>query len=448
MKRTFATFLSVFLFLCVTALPGAELLAAEDPKALDREINRAEYYVTEFEKEIKRLRGGRSERYFNKKEASERVKSLHERHPGDPRVQALFERMRGALMGSKGDFITITPEMLAYREQEKNLQERFARIADEAWAELLQQEEAKLVQTVFPTPNWEEVSLESLRDSSVVLSDVRWPMDEFIGATGKFIAVGAPSKGYWFINSGGRQWVGPWEAVKRYRRQVDSELEEQKSWTVLARITDLAVEIPQAEEKKTMAPQWGWVVRPVAIHAPGKVTALYAAEQAQSGKFAGEEQVAELKSRGYSVKDLPEHATPIQVMETFVTAIKEKNIDLYLKCIDPARLEGRYGEAMVKGFHWDLHQARFRKHYVAVTFDEPRIVVNKGFDEGDDADSYFLSDSQKETARKIQGTKVEYAYVDCKAWDENGRQYGSPKEYTLKRVDGGRWMIETYDIPF
>ncbi len=448
MKRMFVTFLSVFLFLCVTALPGAELLAADDPKALDREINRAEYYVSEFEKEIKRLRGGRSERYFNKKEAAERVKALHERHPGDPRVQALFERMRGALMGSKGDFITITPEMLAYREQEKNLREHFARIADEAWAELLQKEQAKLVQTTFPTPNWEEVSLESLRGSVVVLSDVRWPMDEFIGATGKFIAVGAPSKGYWFINSGGRQWVGPWEAVKRYRRQVDSELEDMKSWIVLARINDLAVEIPQAEEKKTMAPQWGWVVTPVAIHAPGKVTALYATGQEQSATFAGEEQVAALKSRGYSVKDLPEQATPIQVMETFVTAIKEKNVDLYLKCIDPARLEGRYGEAMVKGFHWDLHQARFRKHYVAVTFDEPRIVVSQGFDEGDDADNYFLSAGQKETARKIQGSKVEYAYVDCKAWDENGRQYGSPKEYTLKRVDGGRWMIETYDIPF
>lgn len=442
MKRIFV------LILGITVLLVASGWAADDPKALDREINRADYYVTEFEKELKRLRGGRSDRYFNKKEASERVKSLHERHPDDPRVQALFERMREALMGSKGDYITITPEMLAYRELEKNLREHFVRIADDAWAELLQKEKTKLLQKPFPTPDWQEINLEDLRDKLVVLTDVRWPMDEFIGATGKFIASGAPSKGYWFIDSGGRRWVGPWEAVKRYRRQVDSELEELKSWTVLGRITSLTMEIPQAEEKKTMSPQWGWVVVPVAIHAPGKITALYDPEQEQSGRFAGEEQVAGLKNKGYSVKDLPETATPIQVMETFVTAIKEKNFDLYLKCIDAARLEGRYGENLVKSFHWDLHQVRFRKHYVTVTFDEPRIVVAQGFDEGDDPDSYFLSDSQKETARKIQGTKIEYAYVDCKAWDENGRQYGSPKEYTLKRVDGGRWMIVTYDIPF
>lgn len=442
MKKTFG------IFFCITMLLASGAWAVEDPKALDREISRAEYYVTEFEKELKRLRGGRSDRYFNKREASERVKTLHERHPDDPRVQALFERMREALMGAKGDYITITPDMLAYREKEKALKENFTKIADDAWAELLKKEGDNLIQTAFPTPNWEEVSVDKLLGRTVVLTDVRWPMDEFIGATGKFIAVGTPSTGYWFVDSGGRQWVGPWEAVKRYRRQVDSELEDLKSWTVLARVSNLAVEIPQAEEKKTMSPQWGWVLTPVAIHAPGKVTAVFDREQVQGGRFAGEEKVQELKDKGYTVRDLPANATPIQVMETFVTAIKEKNFDLYIKCIDPARLEGRFGESMVKGFHWDLHQARFHQVYVAVTFDEPRIVVDKGFDETDDADSYFLSDAQKKTAKKIQGTKVEYAYVDCKAWDENGRQYGSPKEYTLKRVDGGRWMIETYDIPF
>ena len=119
--------------------------AAEDPAAVTREILRATHFVTLFEKELDQQRGGLAERYFNKTEATNRVRSLHERYPDDPRVQALFERVRTAIMRSKGDYITITPEMLAYRQQEKNLQGKLGALADSKWRELLQQadEEAK-----------------------------------------------------------------------------------------------------------------------------------------------------------------------------------------------------------------------------------------------------------------------------------------------------------------
>ena len=46
----------------------------------------------------------------------------------DPAVEALFARARTALMGSKGDFIEITPEMLRYRDQEKKIVELFTNV--------------------------------------------------------------------------------------------------------------------------------------------------------------------------------------------------------------------------------------------------------------------------------------------------------------------------------
>ena len=83
-----------------------------------------------------------------------------------------------------------------------------------------------------------------------------------------------------------------------------------------------------------------------------------------------------------------------------------------------------------------------------MTFGKPRIVVVKGFDETNSDDDYFLTDEQKDTARRIGGEKLEFAYIDCKAWDENGRQYGTPKQYQLVRKNGGPWLVESYAVPF
>jgi hypothetical protein len=246
----------------------------------------------------------------------------------------------------------------------------------------------------------------------------------------------------------GRNWLGPWEAMKRARREAVGALDDVKGWTVLGRVTSVSNEIPQAGEQKTMAPQMGWVVTPVAIHAPGLVTAWYDPEAESSGTFAGERDMKQIKERGYTIKALPANATPEQVMETFVTAIKEKNRDLYMACVNPERYQTAVGRDLVANYHWDLHQHRFKTQYVAVTFGKPRIVVVKGFDEKNSDDDYFLTDEQKDTARRIGGERLEFAYVDCKAWDENGRQYGTPKQYQLVRKNGGPWLVESYAVPF
>lgn len=468
------------------------------------ELSGAKHYVEEFEKELSRLKGSRSNRYINQDEAAKRVMALHKKYPNDPQVEDLFNRMREAMMKTQGDFITITPEMLAYRQREKDLRSTLGNLADEKWRELLDEadvaplpeqidllskikalrpegeeekpENTQLTETInafmeevrherekanyhyelpkgiirqtYPVPDWRYVSLLDLQGRYILLDDVAYPQGQFTGATGEYIALGKPSQGYWYISLSGREWLGAWEAMKRCRREALTELKEVERWTVLGKITGAVNEVPQSGEKKTMGYHMGWVVTPMAIHAPGMVSAWYDANHEKSGLFAGEEDLQRIKQNSYSVTELPDDATPIQVMETFVTAIKEKNKELYLDCIDPQRYKTDTGRDLVANYHWDLHQERFRKHYVAVTFGEPRIEVGEGFDESDEAMQYFLTDEQKETARKIGGTRVERAYIECKAWDENGRQYGSPKQYELKRVGNGPWKIETYDIPF
>lgn len=49
----------------------------------------------------------------------------------------------------------------------------------------------------------------------------------------------------------------------------------------------------------------------------------------------------QIKGPLYSVRSIPADVTPERLVEIFATAIQEKNLKLYLDCIDPKRLEGR-----------------------------------------------------------------------------------------------------------
>ena len=100
------------------------------------------------------------------------------------------------------------------------------------------------------------------------------------------------------------------------------------------------------------------------------------------GKEIGldEDQVETVKSGWYTVHKIPDSATPDRIMEVFMTAIKEKNYDLYHECIDPARRETETGEDLIR-YHWDRHQERFHGQYVHAEFGKPEITVVKGFDE-------------------------------------------------------------------
>ena len=60
----------------------------------------------------------------------------------------------------------------------------------------------------------------------------------------------------------------------------------------------------------------------------------------------------------------------------------------------------------------------------------------------------FLDDDQKEKIKEISGELVEQVVVTSRAWDERGRQYGSPKPHYLIRRDHGRWYINNFEQPF
>ena len=415
---------------------------------LTMRIQQAEIYLKEFENEVQRANGA-SGNFRSKEDALSRIMILNEFAPQDARVQALFERARKCIIGATGNFTTITDDMVVYLKNEANIRSLYAEKSEKGWNELIGQYADRLLERVFPAPDVTQVSFEELKGKYVILDEVRYPMNQFVGVTGEYIWMGKRSTGMYFVKIDGRRWLGPYEAVKRYRRLVDSTMMEVDKWTVLGEITDMTLEIPEAGEKKVGGAVYAVVVEPVALYVPGHVLGLYDPECETSGRFVGEEEVAAIKESWYTEKSVPEDVTPERLVEIFRQAIKEKNYDLYVECIQPERRQNPIQESMML-YHWDLHQERFHGEYVhaEVVKDATKITVVKGYSDESGLESYFLSAEDQKAIAARYGDKVEYASVQTVSFDKNGKQLGSPVRRNLIRTNGGRWYVRDYEIRF
>jgi hypothetical protein len=420
----------------------------DDPAKIRRLIEQADFYVREFEKEVSLQRGGEKKVWRSQRDALEKVRALKMQHPDDPRVEALFRRTRSALKRSKGDFVEVQEVWTQYLHNEDNLRQLISRLGEEEWKRLVESRETDIVKKAFPAPNSAEVSVEELKGKYVILEDVEYPAKQFYGASGEFIWCGKPSCGFWFIDLAGRDWLGPYEAAKRYRRMVDSSMQDVKKWTVLAEISGITAENPLGGEEAPGAFHFGWILKPVALKIPGHLVAVRDKDAESSGRFIGEEKVEALKQGWYTVKDVPKDVAPDRLMEIFMTAIKEKNMKLYLQCIDPELMNGAYGRDEAIRYHWDLHQERFHGEYVHASFSKPKITVQQGFDRENELQNFFLDDDDRKTLEKIGGERVEVAVVESIAYDRNGKQLGTPHPHRLRRKGDGRWYVLDYQQRF
>ena len=415
---------------------------------LTMRIQQAEMYLKEFEAEVRRAQGATG-LFRSKEDALSRVMILNEFAPQDPRVQALFKRAKDCVMGATGNFTAITDDMTQYLVNEENIRKLYAEKSAAAWEKAKAEHADEMIDRVFPAPDYTEADLEEYMGKYVVLDDVRYPMNQFMGATGEYVHVGKRSTGMYFIRIDSRKWLGPYEAVKRYRRLVDATLAEVDAWTLLGRITDITMEVPEAGEQTVGAPIYASVVEPAVLYVPGHVAAFYSEERETSGYFVDEDEVPAIKESWYTVKSVPEDVSPERLVEIFRQAIKEKNYELYEDCIQPERRQNPTQESLLL-YHWDLHQERLHGEYVhaVVNPDATKITVVKGYDDSNGLDSYFLSAEDQKKIAERYGDKVEYASVETVSFDKNGKQLGSPVRRNCIRTNGGRWYVRDYEIRF
>ena len=415
---------------------------------LSMRIGQAEMFLREFENEVKRANGATGV-FRSKDDALSRIKLLHEFAPDDPRVRDMFERARKCIISSTGNYINITPDMTAYLRNEEELRAIYSKKSEQAWNEKLSRYADRLIDKVYPAPDVLSVRTDDYKGKYLVLDDVRYPANQFMGVTGEYVYTGKRSTGMYFLKIDTRKWLGPYEAVKRYRRLVDTTMNEVDKWTVLGEITDVTMEIPEAGEHKVGGPVYAFVVEPVALYVPGHVISVYDPDNETGGSFAGEDEVAVIKEGWYSVKSVPDDVTPERLTEIFRQAIKEKNYELYRECIQEERRETPIQESLLL-YYWDLHQERFHGEYVHanVVPEKTKITVIKGYSDESGMDAYFLSDDEREKIASRYGEKIEYASVETVSFDKDGKQLGSPVRRNLIRKNGGRWYVRDYEIRF
>ena len=419
-----------------------------DNTNLNSRISQARHYLEEYEKEVARAQGAASQTFRNKEDALGRIKLLVEFAPDNEQVKELYARAKACVKGGAGNINEVDDSMTVYLVNEENLRKHYAEVSEKAWNELLAEYAADRLEKNFPTPDFNKYTVEDMKGKIVVLEDVRYPDNQFDGSDSEYIWSGTRSDGMYFLKIGGREWLGPYEAVKRYRRQVDTTMMEVREWSVIGRIVGLTCDVPDASESKVISPLMAWVLEPIALYVPGHIMAVYTPEGEHTGRFIEEERLAELKDAFYTVKEVPEDVTPERLVEIFMYAIKEKNYELYLDCIDAARKESPIQQSLLT-YHWDLHQERFHREYVHahINEDKTQIRVTQGYDDNS-IDNFFLDEEEQAKIKEAYGEKEEEAIVQTSAFDQNGKQIGSPASHILKRRGSGRWYIEAYETRF
>ena len=127
--------------------------ATRDEQAFKRRLGYAGHYVKEFEQEVARQRGGEKRVWHTKNDALQKVQELKSDFPDDPEVEALFQRVKKALMASKGDFTDIKAEWTAYLHNEENLRELISKAGEEKWRGLIAANQGKCLEKLFPAPD-------------------------------------------------------------------------------------------------------------------------------------------------------------------------------------------------------------------------------------------------------------------------------------------------------
>ena len=419
-----------------------------DSTNLSSRISQAVHYLEEYEKEVARAQGAADQTFRNKDDALGRIKMLVEFAPDDERVKDLFARAKACVKGGAGKLVTVDESMLCYLVNEEKLRKHFADASEAAWNDFLSANSENRLEKIFPVPDFKKHTIDDMKDKIVVLDNIRYPDNQFDGADAEYIWSGTRSDGMYFLKIDGREWLGPYEAVKRYRRQVDTTLLDVKEWTVIGKISGITCDIPDANENKVSGPVMAWVVEPLALYVPGHIMAVFDENGDHTGRFIDEEKLASLKDAFYTVKSIPDDVTPERLVEIFMYAIKEKNYKLYLDCISPSRQTNPVQQSLLN-YHWDLHQERFHGEYVHADINKDKTVIRviHGYDDKG-IDSFFLDDEEQEKIKQAYGEKEEEAIVQTAAFDRNGKQIGSPASHILRRIGNGRWYIETYETRF
>ena len=439
MQKWFRVHLILLLITCMFI--GASAVAQEtEPRRVD--LSGAEIYLIKFENRVKVSEGKAFKLGSEEQQALQQIKDLYQKYPNNPTIQDFFKRAKVALSKSKGIAMEITPQMLAYRTTEQEIKDKLSKINIKEWGEYRDKiiDDPAFIEKPFPAPTPENISTEDeMTGRLIILEGFEYPMNEFTNNGISYVFIGSPLQGYYYVQTASRTFLGPYEAIKRYKRQVSPTLADK--WMVVGKIGNPRMMIPEAGEKTIMKAFWGWVVEPMALYVPDTIMAVYDKNLTQGAKFIGEAEAEAMVKKKFTVTTIPTDVKPGQLVEIMTSAIKEKNFNLYLECIDPEKKEGSMAISKLK-YLWDSQQNLFATEYVHVEIyqvEEP-VVLSGGVIQAD-VENFFMEEDEKKELQKSAEPLVEEVCVKVRIYNKLGKVVQRPEPVWLRRIENNRWYI-------
>jgi len=245
-----------------------------------------------------------------------RVQLLAQKYPGPfaDAVQQDFDAMLARLQGAD---TTLPDGALDYRELGEHRADEIREQAQAAWEAIQAELASQTITPIFPAVHPIHGDRAAVTGRYVLLPALR--NQDWVGEAGRtWFVSGSPSDGWYFADAEGEEAVWMLDALARYRRLVMPNLDER--YELIGQVQAQPGQLVIGERA-----YFGLRLKPVAALIGGVV--FVDLRQAQDGvvRFAGEQAL-----RAHSACAPPDAASPAEVMQAMVSALKAGELDLWI----------------------------------------------------------------------------------------------------------------------
>jgi hypothetical protein len=245
-----------------------------------------------------------------------RVQLLAQKYPG-PFAQAVQEDFAAMLARLQGDDIALPDDALAYRELGEQRADEVREQAQAAWRAIQTELASQMITPLFPAVHPIHGDRAAVTGRYVMLPPLR--NRDWVGEAGRtWFVAGSAQDGWYFADAEGEEAVWMLDALARYRRLVLPNIDE--SYELIGQVQAQPGQLVIGERA-----YFGLRLKPVAALIGGAMCVDLRQPRGGIVRFAGEQAL-----RAHSASAPPDAASPTEVMQAMVAALKAGELDLWI----------------------------------------------------------------------------------------------------------------------
>ena len=251
------------------------------------------------------------------KDQQPRVQLLAQKYPG-PLADAIQQDFNAMLARLQGPDVTLPDGALDYRELGEHRADEIRQQAQAAWTALQAELAGQMITPLFPAVHPIHGDRAAIIGHFATLPPLR--NRDWVGEAGRtWFVAGSPQDGWYFADAEGQEAVWMLDALARYRRLVLPNIDE--TYELVGQVQPQPAQLVIGERA-----YFGLRLQPVAALIGGAMFVdLRHTEGVGVVRFAGEQA---LRAQGTTAP--PDDASPSEVLQVMVSALKAADLDLWI----------------------------------------------------------------------------------------------------------------------